>query len=83
MMFDDPFYVRRFAPAHVIIEFTKKALTGKLPGKVTLPHTSVSAFVFVCRQLYNGCEGLLVTSHYGLHQCIADTWRSVSVISDE
>ncbi|CAB3998353.1 Hypothetical predicted protein [Paramuricea clavata] len=66
----------RFAPAHVIIEFTKKALTGQLPGKVTLPHTSVSALVFVCRQLYNGCEGLLVTSHYGLHQCIADTWRS-------
>jgi hypothetical protein len=72
-------YFFRFAPAHVIIEFTKKALTGQLPGKVTLPHTSVSALVFVCRQLYNGCEGLLVTSHYGLHQCIADTWRSVCV----
>ncbi|XP_028401729.1 protein broad-minded-like isoform X2 [Dendronephthya gigantea] len=66
----------RLAPAHVIIEFTKKALNGQLPGKVTLPHMSVSAFVFVCRQLYNGCEGLLVTSHYGLHQCIADAWRS-------
>lgn len=62
----------RFAPAHVIIEFTKKSLTDNLRGNVMLSPASVTAFLFVCRQLYNSCEGLLLVSHYGLHQCIAN-----------
>ncbi|GFR74597.1 protein broad-minded-like [Elysia marginata] len=61
--------------AHLIAEFTKKALSDKLSPPC--PSAVTGAYLYVCRQLYNTCEGLLVLSQYELHTCIAQTWRKL------
>ncbi|GFO20670.1 protein broad-minded [Plakobranchus ocellatus] len=61
--------------AHLIAEFTKKALSEKLSPPC--PSAVTGAYLYVCRQLYNTCEGLLVLSQYELHTCIAQTWRKL------
>ncbi|XP_032231203.2 protein broad-minded isoform X2 [Nematostella vectensis] len=61
-----------FSPAHIIAGFAKKALANRLPGGF-LPGTDViSGFLFVCRQLWTTCEGLIVLNHYSLHEYVAD-----------
>ena len=52
------------------------ALSDKLPGG-SASRAVISGFVFVCRQLYNTCEGLLVLNPYGLHRCVANAWSEV------
>uniref|UniRef100_H2ZAY6 Protein broad-minded n=1 Tax=Ciona savignyi TaxID=51511 RepID=H2ZAY6_CIOSA len=77
----------RSAAAHIIAEFAQKSLNGNLP---TSPSRSTGAapsyqvtgaFVFVCRQMYNVCEGLLLLLEYQLHQSIADAWKQTKGIS--
>lgn len=68
----------RFSPAHTIAKFAKKALLQRLPGG-TPPKTAISGFVFVCRQLYSTCDGLMVLNPYELHQCVANAWIKVNV----
>ena len=64
------------APAHTIAQFTvcalQQSLTPPIPSAVT------ENFLFVCRQLYNTCEGLLVLKEYTLPKHIAAVWPQVS-----
>jgi hypothetical protein len=70
--------VVRSSSAHLIAEFTKKALLKDLPQVSDPPSpTVIGAYLFVCRQLYNTCEGLLVLYPYELHNCVAQAWREV------
>ncbi|KAK7940122.1 hypothetical protein WMY93_003448 [Mugilogobius chulae] len=67
---------RTFA-AHIIAQFTLKLLNKELPG-LSDPEVSYSlcgAFIFVCRQMYNTCEGLQVLRPYGLHKALATAWK--------
>ncbi|KAK7505391.1 hypothetical protein BaRGS_00003553 [Batillaria attramentaria] len=65
--------------AHLIAQFTKKALLKDLPQVSEPPSTTViGAYLYVCRQLYNTCEGLLVLYPYDLHTCVAQAWREAS-----
>ncbi|XP_070203121.1 protein broad-minded-like isoform X1 [Littorina saxatilis] len=65
--------------AHLIAEFTKKALLKDLPQVSEPPSpTVIGAYLYVCRQLYNTCEGLLVLYPYDLHTCVAQAWREAS-----
>lgn len=66
----------RFSPAHTIAQFAKKALSDRLPGG-TPSKAVISGFLFVCRQLYNTCDGLMVLNHYELHQHVARAWMKV------
>ena len=69
----------RSSAAHLIAEFTKKALLKDLPQVSEPPSpTVIGAYLYVCRQLYNTCEGLLVLYPYDLHTCVAQAWREVS-----
>ena len=52
----------RLAPVHTIGLFTKKALSGTLEVQPT--EQVVCAFLFVCRQLYNTCEGLMIMNNF-------------------
>lgn len=61
--------------AHLIAEFTKKALSDKLSPPC--PTAVAGAYLYVCRQLYNTCQGLLVLSQYELHTCIAQAWKKL------
>uniref|UniRef100_W5NL30 Protein broad-minded n=1 Tax=Lepisosteus oculatus TaxID=7918 RepID=W5NL30_LEPOC len=65
--------------AHVIVQFTKKLLADKISVLSEAgPLTSLKgAFIFVCRQMYNTCEGLQVLKPYGLHDCIAEAWKQI------
>ena len=76
MLFSSLYF--RFSPAHTIAQFAKKALSDRLPGG-TPSKAVISGFVFVCRQLYNTCDGLMVLSPYELHQCVANAWIKVSL----
>ena len=58
----------RMAPIHTVSEFVKKALQGKLDPQPS--QRIINGFLFVCRQLYNTCEGLMILSSYGLNKCV-------------
>lgn len=72
------FLSRTFA-AHVLAQFTTRLLGEELssPSQHAVSRTLCGAFVFVCRQIYNTCEGLRVLQPYGLHRAIAAAWRKV------
>jgi len=72
------FYSRSSA-AHIIAKFTKKALLGQLPKEAgpAPSHQVIGAYLYICRQLYNTCEGLLVLYPYDLHSVAANAWREV------
>ncbi|CAL1530647.1 unnamed protein product [Lymnaea stagnalis] len=62
--------------AHTIAEFTKKSLLHGHSKSSTIPSNSVTgAFLYVCRQLYNTCEGLYILTQYELHTCVAEAWK--------
>ncbi|XP_064641572.1 protein broad-minded-like isoform X2 [Lineus longissimus] len=70
--------------AHLISEFAKRALQDDLPeGFGSAPSKPViGSFVYICRQLYNNCEGLHFMYKYDLHQVIAVAWRTASRDAD-
>ena len=70
----------RSSAAHIIAEFTKKALLGRLPQEAGPPpsHAVIGAYLYICRQIYNTCEGLLVLYPYELHKVVAEIWQEVS-----
>ncbi|KAM4522649.1 protein broad-minded isoform 1-T2 [Odontesthes bonariensis] len=74
---------RTFA-AHVIVQFTLRLLDKGLPSlsESDAPHALCGAFIFVCRQIYNTCEGLQLLRPYGLHKAIAAAWKKVSSVSE-
>eukprot|EP00064_Thunnus_orientalis_P020508 superscaffoldBa00005672_g20646 len=74
---------RTFA-AHVIVQFTLKLLDKELssPSQSDVSHTLCGAFIFVCRQIYNTCEGLQVLRLYGLHKAVAAAWKKTSSLSE-
>eukprot|EP00118_Oscarella_pearsei_P019053 m.199524 g.199524 ORF g.199524 m.199524 type:complete len:1322 (+) comp39573_c1_seq7:174-4139(+) len=65
------------APVHILAQFVLRALEGSLPSSVSHPPSEsvIAAYVFVCRQLYNTCEGLLILYPYQLHSHVAVAWR--------
>ncbi|KAL2081912.1 hypothetical protein ACEWY4_021730 [Coilia grayii] len=70
--------------AHVIVQFTQRLLCREVRGLAGPDaHMAVcGAFIFVCRQMYNTCEGLQALRPYGLHGSIAATWRKTSAQSE-
>ncbi|XP_019393516.1 PREDICTED: protein broad-minded [Crocodylus porosus] len=72
------------AAAHTIIQFTKELLDDNISlfsGSDLLPVLK-GAFIFVCRQIYNTCEGLQVLIPYGLHESIAEAWKKTSLLAE-
>ncbi|KAJ0026787.1 hypothetical protein NQD34_017787 [Periophthalmus magnuspinnatus] len=70
---------QRTSAAHIIVQFTLKLLNKQIPG-LSDPEVSYSlcgAFIFVCRQMYNTCEGLQELRPYGLHKALATSWRQL------
>ncbi|XP_062858509.1 protein broad-minded isoform X2 [Trichomycterus rosablanca] len=70
--------------AHAIVQFTQALLDRELRACPEL-HASDAvkgAFIFVCRQMYNTCEGLQVLRPYNLHEGIAQAWRKASSLSE-
>uniref|UniRef100_A0A8C7Z9G3 Protein broad-minded n=1 Tax=Oryzias sinensis TaxID=183150 RepID=A0A8C7Z9G3_9TELE len=69
----------RACTAHIIAQFTLRLLGNGLPSLSgsAVSHSVCGAFIFVCWQMYNTCEGLQVLEPYGLHKAIAAAWRKV------
>ncbi|KAM3602933.1 uncharacterized protein V6R79_013540 [Siganus canaliculatus] len=67
----------RSAAAHIIVQFTLRLLNKEVYSlsESDLFHPLCGAFIFVCRQIYNTCEGLQVLRPYGLHKAVAAAWR--------
>ena len=59
----------RLAPVYTIASFTKKALSHTL--EVQPSEKVVCSFLFVCRQLYSTCEGLLIMNNFLLNDSIS------------
>ena len=77
-MKDCVWFILRSSPAHLLAEFAKKALNEELQlFSGSLSKAVVGNFVYVCRQLYNNCEGLLVLYPYHVHTSIATAWKQV------
>ncbi|KAM8846117.1 protein broad-minded [Synchiropus picturatus] len=74
----------RSCPAHIVVRFTLKLLDNTLPGLKDpgIPHGLCGAFIFVCRQMYNTCEGLQVLRPYDLHQALAAAWQTSGLRSE-
>ncbi|KAA8582843.1 hypothetical protein FQN60_015389 [Etheostoma spectabile] len=70
----------RAVAADVIVQFTLRLLDKDLSSlrESDTSHTSCGAFIFVCRQMYNTCEGLQVLRPYGLHKAVAAAWKKTS-----
>uniref|UniRef100_A0A3B4H5J8 Protein broad-minded n=1 Tax=Pundamilia nyererei TaxID=303518 RepID=A0A3B4H5J8_9CICH len=68
--------------AHVVIKF--RLLDKELPSlcESDMPHSLCGAFILVCRQMYNICEGLQVLRPYGLHKALAAAWKKTSSLSE-
>ncbi|KAM8725656.1 protein broad-minded isoform 4-T4 [Acanthopagrus schlegelii] len=74
---------RTFA-AHVIVQFTLRLLDKELSSlsESDMSDMLCGAFIFVCRQIYNTCEGLQVLRPYGLHKAVAAAWKKTSSLSE-
>lgn len=72
---------RTFA-AHVIVQFALRLLEKELSSQSEsdVSHALCGAFIFVCRQIYNTCEGLQVLRPYGLHKAVAAAWKKVAAL---
>ncbi|KAG7219610.1 hypothetical protein INR49_018948 [Caranx melampygus] len=70
----------RTSAALVIVQFTLRLLDKELSSlsESDASHALCGAFIFVCRQMYNTCEGLQVLRPYGLHKAIAAAWKKTS-----
>lgn len=71
----------RTVAAHIIVQFTLRLLSQALPSlsESDESHSLCGAFLFVCRQMYNTCEGLQVLQTYSLHKAIAAAWQKVQL----
>ena len=69
----------RTIAALVVVQFTLRLLNKDLSSlsECDASHTLCGAFIFVCRQIYNTCEGLQVLRPHGLHQAVAAAWKQV------
>uniref|UniRef100_A0A3B3CU70 Protein broad-minded n=1 Tax=Oryzias melastigma TaxID=30732 RepID=A0A3B3CU70_ORYME len=74
----------RACAAHIIAQFTLRLLGNGLPSLSgsAVSHSVCGAFIFVCWQMYNTCEGLQVLEPYGLHKAIASAWRKTSSLPE-
>ncbi|KAK5879748.1 hypothetical protein CesoFtcFv8_022841 [Champsocephalus esox] len=74
----------RTFPAHVLVQFTLMLLEKELSSlsDSDMSQTWCGAFIFVCRQMYNTCEGLQVLRPYGLHKAVAAAWKKTSSLSE-
>ncbi|XP_061563025.1 protein broad-minded isoform X2 [Cololabis saira] len=74
---------RTFA-ADVVVQFTLRLLDKGLPSlnESDVTHALCGAFIFVCRQIYNTCDGLQVLRPYGLHKALAAAWKQTSSLSE-
>ncbi|XP_075893672.1 protein broad-minded isoform X1 [Nelusetta ayraudi] len=75
----------RTVAAHVIVQFTLRLLLDDGPFPPSEPDASRSlcgAFVFVCRQMYNTCEGLRALRPFGLHKAVAAAWQKARCLSE-
>ncbi|XP_053736225.1 protein broad-minded isoform X2 [Synchiropus splendidus] len=74
----------RSCPARIVVQFTLKLLDNSLPGLKDpgIPHGLCGAFIFVCRQMYNTCEGLQVLRPYDLHRALAAAWETSRLQSE-
>lgn len=61
------------APIHILVSYAKKAIDEESSCK-----TLVGSVIFVCRQLYSSCIGLLVMEKYHLHELLYTSWRAAS-----
>ncbi|XP_067097847.1 LOW QUALITY PROTEIN: protein broad-minded [Osmerus mordax] len=70
--------------AHAIVQFTQRLLGREFPwlGEGEAWHGVCGAFVFVCRQMYNTCEGLQELRPYALQDVLASAWRQTSSQSE-
>lgn len=75
-------YSHSISAAHVIVQFTQRLLAEELLvfSELEISPAVSGAFLFVCRQMYNTCEGMQVLRPYRLHECIAKAWRKVTFI---
>ncbi|XP_047184716.1 protein broad-minded isoform X3 [Scophthalmus maximus] len=75
---------RRTTAALVVVQFTLRLLNDELPSlsESDARQTLCGAFIFVCRQMYNTCEGLQVLRPHGLHAAIAAAWKKTSSLSE-
>lgn len=71
--------IRRTFAADVIVQFTLRLLADELfpLSESDVSRSLCGAFIFVCRQMYNTCEGLQILRPFGLHHAIAAAWRKV------
>jgi len=58
------------SPVHVLAEFAQKALKED-----NIPRQVVGSLVFICRQLYSTCEGLLQLYQHKLHHSLTAAWK--------
>ncbi|XP_061560030.1 protein broad-minded isoform X1 [Phycodurus eques] len=76
----------RSTAAHVLLRYTLKLLDRELSapgeGEGGSSRALCGAFIFVCRQMYNTCEGLQVLRAYGLDKAAAAAWRKTSSLSE-
>uniref|UniRef100_A0A3B4WUY0 Protein broad-minded n=1 Tax=Seriola lalandi dorsalis TaxID=1841481 RepID=A0A3B4WUY0_SERLL len=68
----------------IVVQFTLRLLDKELSSlsESDASRTLCGAFIFVCRQIYNTCEGLQVLRPYGLHKAIAAAWKKTSSLSE-
>jgi hypothetical protein len=71
-------FLFRSSAAHIIAKFTRKALLGEIPRAPS--KNVIGAYLYICRQLYNTCEGLLVLYQYDLHNVVVGVWKQVSLL---
>lgn len=69
---NEKWYNFRAAPIHILVSYAKKAIDEESSCK-----TLVGSVIFVCRQLYSSCIGLLVMEKYHLHELLYTSWRAV------
>jgi len=58
------------SPVHVLADFAQKALNDD-----DMPRRVVGSLLFVCRQLYGTCEGLLQLYQHKLHIALTTAWK--------
>ncbi|XP_041376240.1 protein broad-minded-like isoform X2 [Gigantopelta aegis] len=80
----DMFTRTKYSAAHIIAMFTKKSLiSSSSASKCSQPSlTVIGAYLYICRQLYNTCEGLLVLYPYDLHVHIAKAGKEAAQASE-